>query len=147
MGRKTWESIPLRFRPLQNRVNVIVSRNPDFELPDGVLFANSYEQALEKASTLKKKMFVIGGGQLYAAALEHPATNLILMTQIHDPDNTFKCDTFFNFPAEEWTRETEDQLRRTLRPLTINATVCKEVGVSYEYTLWSRKPSSTNEED
>lgn len=146
MGRKTWESIPARFRPLQNRINVVVSRNAQIELEDGVLSASSYEDALEKALACNKKMFVIGGGQLYTAALKHPATNRVLMTLIDDPDNRFNCDTFFPFHAEKWKRESEDELRRVLKPLDLAATRCEEEGVSYEFTLWSRidQPNGDN---
>lgn len=66
MGRKTWESIPDRFRPLPGRRNVVVSRN-GVEAPE---VFGSVEAALEAAGDC----FVIGGGQVYAAALPHADT-------------------------------------------------------------------------
>ena len=51
MGRKTYESIPSKFRPLDNRVNVVISRNPsireELAIPDNVMVASSLPEALE----------------------------------------------------------------------------------------------------
>ena len=59
MGRKTWESIPERFRPLAKRCNVILSKNPlirkELNLPDSVLTASSLEEALDALATGEMK--------------------------------------------------------------------------------------------
>ena len=62
MGRKTWESIPAKFRPLPNRRNLVVSRN-GCDAPE--VFA-SLDDAIEAAG---EDCFVIGGGEIYAQAL------------------------------------------------------------------------------
>lgn len=69
MGRKTWESLPPRFRPLPGRRNIVISRQADFPTP-GAELANSLESALQLASTAEVA-FIIGGEQIYAQALPH----------------------------------------------------------------------------
>lgn len=67
MGRKTWESIPSKFRPLPDRVNVVVTRNRNYELPDNVMSAASLEDALYRYRT--NDIMVIGGAEIYAASI------------------------------------------------------------------------------
>jgi dihydrofolate reductase/thymidylate synthase len=79
MGRKTWQSIPTKFRPLDDRVNVVLSRNPEakkeLDLPEGVVVAESLEKALEllaedaELGCTIENVYVIGGGSVYAEAL------------------------------------------------------------------------------
>jgi dihydrofolate reductase len=90
MGRRTWDSIPERFRPLPGRRNVVVSRN-GCEAPEVV---RSVEEALEGAC------FVIGGGEVYARALPH--ADRVYATEI---DADIDGDTFF--PPLEGFREVE----------------------------------------
>lgn len=68
MGRRTWESLPPRFRPLPGRRNIVVSRSSDWTA-DGAERAESLEAALRLSST--DEVWVIGGGQLYAEAIAH----------------------------------------------------------------------------
>ena len=67
MGRKTWESLPPRFRPLPGRRNIVISRQPDYAAP-GAEVADSLENALKLASTAAV-VFVIGGEQIYTQAM------------------------------------------------------------------------------
>ena len=67
MGRKTWESLPPRFRPLPGRRNIVVSRQADYTVP-GAEVADSLENALKMASTAAS-VFVIGGEQIYTQAM------------------------------------------------------------------------------
>jgi dihydrofolate reductase len=67
MGRKTWESLPPRFRPLPGRRNIVISRQADYAAP-GAETANSLENALKLASTAATA-FVIGGEQIYRQAM------------------------------------------------------------------------------
>ena len=64
MGRRTFESIG---RPLPGRSNIVVSRSRP-ELPDGVMLAGSLDEAIDQAGA--QRVMVIGGGQIYRAALE-----------------------------------------------------------------------------
>lgn len=93
MGRKTWESLPEAFRPLKNRLNIVVSRG-EVDLPEGVLLAHSLDESLALAQehAAQKKAFVIGGATLYAEAIRHPACNELHLTFL---DGSFGCDAFF----------------------------------------------------
>jgi dihydrofolate reductase len=101
MGRKTWESIPDRFRPLPGRRNVVVTRNPEWAA-DGAERAGSVEEALALVEGAER-VFVIGGAEVYAAALPH-ADELVL-TEI---DAEFEGDTFF----PEWDRAGFEEVSR-----------------------------------
>lgn len=67
MGRKTWESLPPRFRPLPGRHNIVISRQPDYAAP-GADLADSLENALKLVSTAPA-VFIIGGEQIYRQAM------------------------------------------------------------------------------
>jgi dihydrofolate reductase len=92
MGRKNYDSIPEKFRPLPGRKNVILSRQPDFEAP-GCLVFSSLADCLQLLQLEEgQKAFVIGGAQIYALALESGLVNEIFLTHI---DKVYSADTFF----------------------------------------------------
>lgn len=105
MGRKTWESIPVRFRPLQGRRNIVLSRNiaarEELLLPEDVLLARSLPEALallarEPHSESVDKVFVIGGGSVYAEAVRSELCEKILLTSVRAEDGRFDdCDVHF----------------------------------------------------
>ena len=76
MGRKTWESLPPRFRPLPGRRNIVITRQAGYVAP-GAEIADSLENALKLASTLEPAadvmvapaVFIIGGEQIYRQAM------------------------------------------------------------------------------
>ncbi len=100
MGRKTWESLPKR--PLPGRANVVISRNPDFDAPGGLVFSSmglgaAAARALADNSDVDE-VSVIGGGQIYAAAL--PIARRMWLTEI---DAETDADTFFpDFDRSRW---------------------------------------------
>ena len=80
MGRKTWDSLPARFRPLPGRDNIVVTRHPLWQ-GDGAQVAHSLDQALTLARRqAAPRIFVIGGAQLFAEAL--PLADQLLLTEI-----------------------------------------------------------------
>lgn len=103
MGRKTWESIPPSFRPLSDRVNIILSRNEEFktkmdtdECKDEKIFVSS---GLEEAFSMAQEKgcnecFVIGGEEIYRQALEKKLVDIMYTTVIYDK---FDCDRVFPF--------------------------------------------------
>jgi dihydrofolate reductase len=101
MGRRTWDSLPERFRPLPGRRNVVVSRNPEWSA-DGAERAGSLDQALRLLADAPH-VFVVGGGELYAEAL--PLADELLLTEI---DADFEGDTWF----PEWERAGFEQVSR-----------------------------------
>ena len=90
MGRRTWDSLPARFRPLPGRRNIVVTRNPRWQA-EGAQPAASLEQALSLVAG-DAQVFVIGGAELYAAALG--IADELLLTEI---DRDFDGDV--RFPA------------------------------------------------
>lgn len=93
MGRKTFESIPAKFRPLPGRVNVVLTRAPSADSAGGALHRASFEDALRELDgrTDIGRILVIGGGDVYAQALEHARCSVVHLTRVH---GTFACDTF-----------------------------------------------------
>jgi dihydrofolate reductase len=78
MGRRTWESLPERFRPLPGRRNVVVTRNPKWSA-DGAEPTGSLDDAL-RLLVGERQVFVVGGGELYASAL--PLADELLLTEV-----------------------------------------------------------------
>ena len=92
MGRKTWESIPEAHRPLKGRLNIVLTTDPDYLLPQEVFMANSLDQALQIAADHNSEtVFNIGGSQIFALGMNHPNFKFAHITEI---DATFNCDTF-----------------------------------------------------
>jgi dihydrofolate reductase len=80
MGRKTWDSLPPRFRPLPGRRNIVVTRQPDWH-GEGAERVGSLREALSLCrSAQAPEAWVIGGGQLYAEA--EPLAQRALVTEI-----------------------------------------------------------------
>jgi len=88
MGRKTWESIPEKFRPLPGRTNVVVTRNAGFPLPAGVERATSLADAL--AAHTSEDVVINGGGAIYAQAIG--CADALDVTHV---DRDVAGDTFF----------------------------------------------------
>ena len=99
MGRKNYESIPEKYRPLPNRTNVVVTRNNTFTA-DNCIVTNSIENAIQIARKAgDNEPFIIGGGQIYKLALEKNLVDKIYLTRIHANLNG---DTFFPKLDKSW---------------------------------------------
>ena len=105
MGRKTYESIG---RPLPKRLNIIVSRK-GYEAPEGVLVVDSIEKGYEVAKEQgAEKCFVIGGGQIYAQAMQ--IADEMVITHVHTIIED--ADTFFpQIDPEIWKVEERSELK------------------------------------
>ena len=99
MGRKNFESIPHKYRPLPNRINIVITRQTDYKA-DGCVVVNSVVAALEIAKENgDKEPFIIGGGQIYKLALEASLVDKIYLTKVH---HAFDGDTFFPELNNKW---------------------------------------------
>ena len=78
MGRKTWESLPERFRPLPGRQNIVVTRNGSY-VTEGAFLAGSLDEALQVADAALE-VFVIGGAEVYQQAL--PLADTLYLTEV-----------------------------------------------------------------
>ena len=102
MGRRTWESLPEKFRPLPNRRNIVITRNPDYVAPGAEIFASI--ASAHRACPNAEKFFIIGGGELYRHAIAD--ADGLELTEIHQ---AFEGDTTFpTFKQEEWQQVYRD---------------------------------------
>ncbi|KAH6917405.1 dihydrofolate reductase [Coprinopsis sp. MPI-PUGE-AT-0042] len=153
MGRNTWESIPAKFRPLPNRLNVVVSRNTEYQLnapeQDASKLAPSLAigfrdlEAPDVSSSINR-VFVIGGATLYHETLALPVSDAtpyvdrILITRILEPE--FECDVFmpeFNQDEKSWTQSSHAELQAWVG-IDVPEGVQEEKGVKYEFQMWMR---------
>ena len=99
MGRKNFESIPHKYRPLPDRTNIVITRQSEYKAK-GCIVVNSVEAALEIAKNNGDiEPFIIGGGQIYKIALEENLVDKIYLTKVR---HSFDGDTFFPKLGNEW---------------------------------------------
>ncbi|MDR2164980.1 MAG: dihydrofolate reductase [Zoogloeaceae bacterium] len=123
MGRRTWESLPEKFRPLPGRLNTVVSRNPACSAPGAVL-AGSLTEAIEKSGD-GGELFVVGGAELYRQAL--PLAGRLYITEI---DADFSGDAFFpEIRPDEWREVARGPFR-------------EEAGLRYAFVVHQRTRST-----
>ncbi len=90
MGRKNFQSIPDKYRPLEGRTNIVVTRQTGFQ-EDGTVTVHSIDEAIEFAkSKMETECFIIGGGQIFAQSLN--LSDRIYLTRIH---HEFEGDVHF----------------------------------------------------
>ena len=126
MGRKTWDSIPVRFRPLSGRMNLVISRQADFladQVGIGLQTAASLQAALDVASQQPdiSEVWVIGGAQIYAQAL--PLASKAIVTEI-DAD----------FPGDAFAPALDSHWRETNRESHVTASGLRYAFVTFEKT-------------
>ena len=95
MGRKTWDSLPPRFRPLPGRTNIVVTRQSDWQA-DGARRASSLADAVAQCDG-EQTVWVIGGAQIYAEAL--PLADCVEVTEIAQD---FDGDAYAPVLGAEW---------------------------------------------
>lgn len=156
MGRKTWESIPPKFRPLKDRTNIVITTQTRERLqnvPDEVIVASDIVSGLESLVHLARegkvlplgRAFVIGGTSIYKSALELPQAKHILLTRIH---KDYDCDTFFPDDLYEtetlsarWNKQPHNELSKFVGEELPVGAVSENAGdekVQFEYHLYER---------
>ena len=133
MGRKTWESIPLKFRPLKNRFNVILSRQADYSLnneKDMARLCVSLDEGIDlvKTRTNIETCWIIGGSSIYQEAMNLSDCHRIYLTHI---DQEFKCDVFFPSIDESYRELDENESGVTSKLHTEN-------DVTYRYKVFEK---------
>ncbi|KAI1752392.1 dihydrofolate reductase [Xylaria castorea] len=156
MGRKTWDSIPPKFRPLKGRLNIVISRShaespaTNIDAETEAVKVGSLEQAiqyLQSGSTAAQtgRVFVIGGAQIYAAALRLKEARRVLLTRVM---SDFECDTFFPLQLSEtsepeatgtgrWVKKSKEDLDQWTGE-TVPEGVQEENQTRYEFQMWER---------
>lgn len=156
MGRKTWDSIPPRFRPLKDRINLVVSSQPREKLEGvtgEVVVASSILAALgELRESVKEgkcpevgRVFVIGGARVYEDALGLDGdvrVGSVLLTRL---GREFECDTFFpdletlgkEDGGKGWVRRGRRELEEFVGEEVAEGGLVED-GVGFEFQLWER---------
>ncbi|KAF2674297.1 hypothetical protein BT63DRAFT_419594 [Microthyrium microscopicum] len=139
MGRKTWSSIPPRFRPLKDRTNIVLSTTAEAGTHDGATWCANLESALKALQADKEtgRAFVIGGVGVYAEALGK--AERVLLTRVH---GEWECDAFFpvDLDAESsgWRRAGLEETRTWVGEEVPEGSV-KEGEVEFEYRMYVRQ--------
>lgn len=103
MGRKNWDSIPLRYRPLSNRENVVLTRNKNYQADDCLVLHSLSEVWEHYKAEEDRTVFIIGGGEIYKQALDSELVTEMYITHVN---KKFGADTFFpNFDLRNWKVE------------------------------------------
>jgi dihydrofolate reductase len=131
MWRKTWESIPEKFRPLPGRINCVLTRNPPHIPPSqggenqGCVYFESLDSCLEEIENMKNiwKVFIIWWAQIYNQVLWDSRLEKIYLTRVKWD---FSCDVFFDgIPSnfeQEWSSE-----------------AIIEWWIEYQFEVWKQK--------
>jgi dihydrofolate reductase len=143
MGRVTWESIPPKFRPLENRYNIVVSRNPTYDLlladatQQSTILVDSLESAFKAVDPTKHgRVFVIGGAQMYNLAIQHDDCSHILLTRIK---SKVDCDTFFPTIDNKKFRLASHQELEDYVEQQFPQGIQKHKELEYEFTLYIKE--------
>lgn len=147
MGRKTWDSIPPKFRPLTARLNIIITRSAPPSLPSPSLSitdpirVSSFDQAISYAKSHSVgRIFVMGGAQIYEAALKRPEVRRVLLTSI---ERDFECDVFFpldltNSKTPGWLKRSREELREWTGEEVAEGGM-EEADTKYEFQMWEKE--------
>lgn len=124
MGRKTWESIPSKFRPLPGRINCVLTRDKNFE-DEGCVSFNSLDSCLRDIEDMKNiwRVFIIWWSQIYNQVLEDSRLEKIYLTQVKWD---FECDVFFDGIPENFSQESYSE-------------AISEWWVEFQFEIWKQK--------
>ncbi|WP_196890857.1 dihydrofolate reductase [Aureivirga marina] len=86
MGRKTYESMN---KPLPNRTNIVITRNPNFKA-EGCIIVSNIEEALKEAEKYDENPYIVGGGEIYRLSMD--IADVLEITHVH---HSFDADAFF----------------------------------------------------
>ncbi|HXH35489.1 MAG TPA: dihydrofolate reductase [Plantibacter sp.] len=128
MGRRTWDSLPPRFRPLPGRRNVVVTRDRTWSA-DGAVVAHSLQDAIRTGSGDDATVWITGGAGLFAEAL--PLADRLEVTEL---DLAVAGDTFAPTISDEWL------------PITIDPAhgwSSSRTGLPYRFIRYGRAPVVT----
>jgi dihydrofolate reductase len=123
MGKNTWLSLPDKYRPLPNRLNIVLTSRNELVLPEGAFACTSLDEALEYISTRQvDRIFVIGGAYVFKQALKHERCGLLYLTEIMQ---NFHCDVFLPDFKQDFTLVSSSELMH-------------ENGIDYRFTVYQR---------
>lgn len=122
MGRKCWESLPEKFRPLPNRLNIVVTKDKNY-VADGAIVTNDLESTIKAFNNSSSDVFIIGGSEIYNQSFKH-ADNVYLTRILSDVDG----DVYLKgFNPYEWDEFRVDDIEH------------EENGLKYMFLLYRKK--------
>lgn len=132
MGRKTWFSIPEKFRPLKGRVNIVLSRELK-ELPEGVHLARSLPEALnwvnrEENGKRIENVHIIGGSSVYKEAMTGLYPCKIYLTRVLAD---YTCDTFL-------PEINDNTFQKIKNPPDVPDEIQEENGVKFHFQVYEK---------
>jgi len=122
MGRTTWESLPVKHRPLKNRLNVVLSRDLTYEAK-GATVVDDIEKAFKMADKSIERIYIIGGASIYKHTINLPEITGLYITKV---DQAFDCDAFYPEIPENFSK---------LEKLASG----KHEEISYDFLLYKRR--------
>ena len=121
MGRKCWESLPIKFRPLPKRLNVVLTKNTEYDA-DGALIMTNLESTIKAFRNTDLEVFIIGGSQIYKEAFKF-ADRVYLTRILSDVDGNVFLE---GFNEDEWDLISESDVK-------------EENGFKYVFLIYDRK--------
>lgn len=134
MGRKTYFGIPEKFRPLPNRLNIILSStSAENDFPAGVILCKSLPEALLKLSHTNlgdgiENVWIVGGHNVYKEAMASNDCYRVYLTEILAE---YECDTFF--PT------IDSSFKLVSSPEDIPSETQEENGIQYKYKIYEKQ--------
>jgi dihydrofolate reductase len=128
MGRRTWQSLPDQFRPLLGRHNIVISRDTAFRAA-GAVVAHSLDAALAAAASLASDAWIIGGGAVYAGAMN-------VLREVHVTEIDIEVDGDVRAPelGADWNRTQVDPGEHGWH--------ISRTGVRYRFVVYVRRSDS-----
>lgn len=129
MWRKTWESIPLKYRPLPNRINCILSKNTIktviwWDLDENIIYHNSIDECINELKTKEniENIFIIWWANIYNQLLENDILDKLYITKVRWDHN---CDVFLNDIPDYFTEEFKSEDK-------------EENGIKYNFCVYKK---------
>ncbi|XP_011496419.1 PREDICTED: dihydrofolate reductase [Ceratosolen solmsi marchali] len=131
MGRRTWECIPKKYKPLANRINMVLS-SQSLDYGEDVVVCKSLPDMIEKLSQSPlndkiEQVWVIGGSSIYKISMESPNFYRLYLTRVK---KHFKCDTFFPEFPDNFVLVKDSEVPEGIQ---------EEKGIQYEYEVYERE--------
>ncbi|XP_024879399.1 dihydrofolate reductase isoform X1 [Temnothorax curvispinosus] len=129
MGRRTWECIPGKYRPLKNRINMVLTSQL-LNCGDEAIVCKSIPHALDVISEMQnqvERIWVIGGSSVYKSAMESPHFGRLYLTRIK---KKFECDTFFPLIPNDFV---------SIEDPAVPQGTQEENGIEFVYEVYERR--------
>ncbi|CAL1686369.1 unnamed protein product [Lasius platythorax] len=129
MGRRTWDCIPEKYRPLQNRINMVLT-SQSLDYGDKAITCKSIPHAIKVITDMQnqvERVWVIGGSSVYKSTMESPYFGRLYLTRIK---KKFECDTFFPLIPSDFV---------LIKDPTVPQDIQEEKGIKFVYEVYEKR--------